>query len=349
MEKPQSVDLRICFDTKYSHTTLGVIYDNKKIHLDKGKTFVNVQIKSIDQLVDLEFFGFTPDDKVQKIKIIIFYKNKHLDTTSLCTFYMKDNKFVSNTVLEKYNEIHFNGILHIQFFKQWFECNLLSGAYITNEKRFLHRWVLGYGNHKNLRSVEHKEYDIFCVGCSVTFGMGLEPQHTWPQVLAKELDCSVANFGVQGMSIHGCLRQILFCVNNLDAKKIVVLLPSFERIFHKFKFLENNAYFNFTMSRVESDYKIFDKKAMINRIYKHSVRQGKRIIECLVKMNQSNRRIFLTSWAQDVYDAIPQGDFKLPQPPALNTFKERAYDGHYPHYKHMKLFVEFIKDQIDKT
>ena len=345
MARLKSVDLKICFDTTYSHIPIGVKYNYRQIKLDKGKTFVDLSVESIDQVVDIEFFGFEADDKTQEIKVDIYYKDKKIETGSLCTFYMKNNEFVVNTVLENYNNIFFNGRLQIQFFREWFECNLLDGTYINNKKRFLHRWVMDYKNN-NLRSEEEKKYDVFCIGCSVTYGIGLEKQHTWPELLSKRLDCSVANFGVPGMSIHGCLRQALYCLDNFHVKKMIVLLPTFGRILHKFEFLGNRAYYNYTPLAGESKVNFFDGKTNNNKIIKHSERFGKRIIKRLAEMSRPNLKIYLTSWDKDVYNFIPHGDNKLPQYPSINTYKERASDGWHPHYKHNKLFVDLISERI---
>lgn len=348
MEKLKSVDLKICFDTEYSHIPVGVKYNYRPVILNKGKTFVDLSVESIDQLVDIEFFGFNDNDKTQEVKLDIYYKDKKIDTTSLCTFHMKDNKSMVNTVLKDYNQVFFNGHLNIQFFKEWFECNLLSGAYITNQKRFLHRSVLDYESQNDLRSVEGEEYDVYCIGCSFTFGYGLEKQHTWPELLSKKLNCSVGNYGVPAMSVHGCFRQILYCLEYLNAKKIIVLLPDFNRMFYKFNFLGNNAYYNYTPLATGSSFSFFDKKTNIKKILRHGRRLGGRIIQKLVAMNQNTRDIYITSYIKGVYNCIPEGNHKLPKYPDLEIYKERASDGTHPHYKHNKLFVDSISDRIDK-
>jgi hypothetical protein len=348
MEKLKSVDLKICFDTEYSHSPLSIEYNRKLIKLDKGKTFMDLPVKSIDQVVDIKFFGFQHYDKSQEIKVDIYYEDKKIDTTSLCTFHMENNKFVINTVLENYNNIFFNGNLKIKFFQAWFECNLLAGAYINNQKRFLHRWVIDYENQNALRSVEGEEYDVYCIGCSFTFGYGLEKQHTWPELLSKKLNCSVGNFGTPGMSIHGCFRQILYCLENFSAKKIIVLLPAFHRMFYKFKFLGNNAYYNLVPTVVQNNFPFFDAKTNIENILKNGERFGRRLIKRLININHNNCKIYVTAYPDDVYDAIPDGDHKLPKYPNLKIYKERASDGSHPHYKHNKLFVDSISDRIDK-
>ena len=98
-----------------------------------------MSIESINQVIEIDFFGFDINDKTQKINVEFFYKDKKIDTTSLCKFFMKDDKINKNqqTRLESCNNIFFNGRLQIQFFREWFECNLLDGAYINNKKRFM--------------------------------------------------------------------------------------------------------------------------------------------------------------------------------------------------------------------
>jgi hypothetical protein len=349
MAKPRSLDLKICLDTNYSHTPLSIKHNKKQIKLNKGKTFIDLSIDSIDQVVDIEFFGYVADEKTQEITVELYYKDKKIDTSSLCTFYMKNNDYVSNTILTNYNRIFFNGNLKITFFKLWFECNLLSGAHITNEKRFLHRGVFDYTNQNDLRSDEKEDYDVFCVGCSFTYGHGLSKNDAWPHLLGEKLNCSVGNFGVPGLSIHGCLRQTWYCVNNLNAKNVILLLPSFHRILHKFQFLGNNAYYNFVPATdPNSKFPFIDLPKNYKKIEAHSERFGKRIIERLVKMNKGNCRVYVTSWDDDVYDSIPAGNHKLPKYTKLSNFKERASDNMHPHYKHNKLFVESISDRIDK-
>lgn len=349
MVRLKSVDLKICFDTSYTQTPLGITYNHKTYNLNKGKTFVDCTVESVNHLVEIGFFGFDPNDNTQAISVQIYYKDKKLDVTSLCTFYMEDNQYEEDKVLQNYNDVFFNGRLQMQFFQSWFECNLLEGANITNQKRFLHKWVIDYENHHSLRSEEDQNYDIFCIGCSFTYGDGLDNiQDTWPELLSKQLDRSVANFGVVGMSIHGCYRQALYCLENLDVKKMIVLLPPFGRMLHRFKFLGNNAYYNYTPVSGKSNLDFFNRKTNNTKIIKHSERFGKRFINRLVKLNQPGCRIYLSSWDADVYDSIPMGDHKLPKYPDLKIYTDRASDGKHPHYKHNKFFVESIHDIIDK-
>lgn len=344
MARPKSLDLQICFDTSFSFAPLKVKLNSQIINLKEGKTFSSIIVLSIDQKIDIEFQGYVPEDKRQKIIVELYYKKVKLDTNVLCSFQMINNLYVNNTILQNYNEVHFNGILTLQFFKSWFECNILNGAYITNEKRFLHQWVLDY-NQYDLRSDKNKKnYDIMCFGCSFTYGAGVEKKDTWPYLLGQRLNLSVANFGIVGMSIHGCLRQLLFCLENYTAKKFIIMLPSFERILYKFKFLGNSAFYNFTCNSSENMmYEFYNYKKLMKYTIENSHKNGKRIINYFNKLNAN---IYITSCSSEVYEAIPDGGKKLPQFPSLHTFSERATDGKHPHKKHYEMFVDSILTYI---
>jgi hypothetical protein len=75
---------------------------------------------------------------------------------------MKDNRYAENVVLKKYNTIHFNGILTLQFFKSWFECNILNGSQICNKKRFLHEAIHDYSDN-NLIMISSNNKDVASV------------------------------------------------------------------------------------------------------------------------------------------------------------------------------------------
>jgi hypothetical protein len=341
MARPKFLDLTICFDTDFSSAPLNIKFNSKILHLKKGKTFLPLVVSSIDQNINIEFYGYVPNDKNQKIFVEIYYQNIKLDIKSLSTFQMQDNCFVDNVLLKNYNEIHFNGKLTLQFFKQWFECNILQGAYINNNRRFLHQYVTDYTDNNLRCKTEKKDYNILCFGCSFTYGSGVGDEDTWPYLLGKKLNVSVGNFGTAGMSIHGCLKQTLYGLKNYNANKIIILLPNFQRMLYKFKFLDNSAFYNFTCGSVDTKhlYKFFNYQEQVVRVLKNSIRNGKKIINYL---NNLDKNIYLTSWDNEVYASIPDGTNKLPKFPDLNTFNERAIDGQHPHKKHYELFVKSI-------
>ena len=305
----------------------------------------------IDQTIDIEFYGYVQSDNTQVVDTNIYYNDTKLDTSILSTFQMSENLYVDNTLLKDYNKIYFNGSMSLKFFKEWFECNLLQGSYIKNNRNFLHRATQSYTDEHLRVSRDVNEYDVVCIGCSYTYGAGVAKESSWPSLLGQKLNKSVGNFGVHGTSIHGCYRQLVHCLKNYKIKKIILLLPKFERKLCRFNFLGNWAHYNFTAQSPElGPYQMYDYKDQMKKMIKHSRRNGERLIKYMTKLNEN---IYLTSWDKEVYDSIPADENKkLPLFPDLDAFPERSSkktsDGLHPHRNHYQLFVNNIKPYVDK-
>ena len=77
----------------------------------------------------------------------------------------------------------------------------------------------------NLRSV-----DFVALGCSQTFGQGVEEEDTWPSRLSKLTGMSYVNMGVPAESSHGMLNHALAYIDKFGAPKaIVALFPGYGR------------------------------------------------------------------------------------------------------------------------
>ena len=228
MERLKSLDFKICFDTTFV-APLSIKLDSKKKYLTQGKTFLPLTVSTIDQRVDIEFDGYVPHDKIQKIIVDIYYADTKLDTLSLCTFQMMNNQYIDNVLLKDYNEICFNGTLTLQFFKSWFECNLLAGCSINYRKTdYIHR-ILSYQNNSidRNRVKALKKYNTICLGASTTHGTDqLSPINAWPGQLQKMLKAYVGNFGLLGADHFTIMHNIEYTINNFDVKRIIALLPN---------------------------------------------------------------------------------------------------------------------------
>lgn len=224
MVRLKSLNLKLKFHTFYN--THPVIIKYKGLIV---KNEIDIFLKNCDQKEFIEVSGFDHRDKDQKVICSIFYQNKSLDVNVLCSFQMKDNMYVNNAKLSKYHEIYFNGELELRFFKEWFECNLLSGMTLNNNKT-------GYINHSKKyeddysidRSRIHplKNYDIICIGASMVHGTEqLDKSKTWPAQLQNMLNLNVGNFGVQGNDHFGVLQNIEYVIHKFNVKKIILLFP----------------------------------------------------------------------------------------------------------------------------
>jgi len=73
--------------------------------------------------------------------------------------------------------------------------------------------------------------DIVSLGCSMTFGLGVEAGDAWPDLLAKDLGMSVHNLAGCGKSIMWSINKFFSYVNKFGNPKVLVcLFPEFTRI-----------------------------------------------------------------------------------------------------------------------
>jgi len=222
------VNFEICLNTDFLSAPLSIKFDSQIINLKKGKTFLSLTVSSIDQRIDIEFSGYVPDDKKQKITVAIYYENTKIDTVSLARFQMRDNLYVDNQLLKDYNEICFNGTLTLQFFRSWFECNLLAGCYLNDKRLDYLNWRTSYQDNSIDRNRVNvlKKYNTICIGASLTHGTSqLSPINTWPGQLQKMLNIDVGNFGVPGADHFTVMHNTEYTINNFNVERIIVLLP----------------------------------------------------------------------------------------------------------------------------
>ena len=75
--------------------------------------------------------------------------------------------------------------------------------------------------------------NIFCFGCSYTFGHGIPDEHTWPYILAKKLgeDYTPHNYGVSATSFKSMGRRLYQVLNSNPIKPdhIFLFLPTIFR------------------------------------------------------------------------------------------------------------------------
>lgn len=72
--------------------------------------------------------------------------------------------------------------------------------------------------------------DILAIGCSVTAGLGIPYELTWPHILAKELNETVNVVGIPGAGVDQILRNTLLHIKKFGKpKRIYFLMPDFYR------------------------------------------------------------------------------------------------------------------------
>jgi len=353
MVRLKSLNVEICFDTTFLSAPLNIKFNSEIIYLKKGKTFLPLTVSSINQRVDIEFCGYVPEDKKQKIIVDIYYADTKLDTTPLCTFQMKQNQYVDNVLLKDYNEICFNGLLTLQFFKSWFECNLLAGCRINYKKTGYINWRTSYQDNSIDRNRVNalKKYNTICIGASMTHGTNqLAPMNAWPGQLQKILNIDVGNFGVLGADHFTIMHNIEYTVNNFDVKRIIALLPNSFILPTRVSFLGNYV-FLFQGTNIEKVYlpfkllaKTWKKKNILkeNSIKKFLSNKLKKIENICADRNIELCLIYQNAEARDEfnYSSIRFKNFIFPK---WTTFQSLE-DGHPDETVHLKFTKQVIEN-----
>ena len=327
----RSVNLKLTFDIYYDSQPVVVKYNGKKI--DE----VNFSIKSINQKEQIEFEGFVPDDPRQKISCVLWHEDNKVDMAPISSLQMQNNQYVTNKKIDNCNEVHFNGVLGLDFSKQWFKHNILSGANLDD-------------GFTNWNQINFTNEEIFCIGDSFTYGGHVARNETWPSMINGK----ICNFGSNGLSHDGCLQNIKHILHNSNSvKQVICLLPSPTRKLFEFDFLgcvctipiSLSHPFDKNLPKVYSqDIKIIRDYIIDGNINEDWIDTCNSIIGVC---NEYNIDCWLSTWDREMYPHIPKSN-RLPMFPALETFDERGADGVHPHRKHYELFVKIIKPYIDK-
>ena len=191
---------------------------------DSAVDGIDLHIDQTEQKEEITFEGFSPNDAKQVVSCTLEYNNREVDIQSIASLQMKDNQYVANTVIKDCKDIHFNGRLDLNFSKHWFKHNILGGASLDED--YVH-WD----------QMSFTVQEVFCVGDSFTSGHGVASNETWPSLLNR----NAFNFGSNGLSHDGCVKNVKHILqNSKHVKQIVCLLPGATRKLFNFEFLRSH-------------------------------------------------------------------------------------------------------------
>ena len=80
----------------------------------------------------------------------------------------------------------------------------------------------GFRHHEDFR--EDRD-SLLAIGCSITFGIGVNYEQTWPYYTAKELGLNPINLGQPGGSIQACYRVAREWVPIIKPKVVMWFIP----------------------------------------------------------------------------------------------------------------------------
>lgn len=82
---------------------------------------------------------------------------------------------------------------------------------------------------RNTYDIKLNPDSIIAVGCSCTYGTGVEAHEAWPAQLESLIGLPVYNFGVPGGSLDSCFRVLNTFLPIIKSKTIVMNKPSINR------------------------------------------------------------------------------------------------------------------------
>ena len=327
MAKLKSLNVSLFFDTTYDTHPIVIKYKGEDVDQ------IDLDITKVEQKETITFEGFSHEDKTQKVSCHLKCHDKEVDIQSIATFQMQNNSFVENVTIDNYKDIYFNGCLTINFSKDWLRHNILAGANLGD-------------NYINWDNMSFTDQEVFCVGDSFTYGMGVDNTDTWPSLLGAY------NFGSGGLSHDGCVKNVRYILDNSTyVNKIICLLPGAIRKLFEFDFLGNVGGISIDH---KSDYDLPVEFSSDIKNIKEFITKGNinddwmKACTAIIEMcEQRQVQCWISTWDQDMYMHIPN-KHRLPIFPDIETFPERASDGLHPHGKHYELFVKNIKPYVDK-
>lgn len=179
-----------------------------------------------------------------------------------------------------------------------------------------------FHDHFNDRDLRNDEHAIGCFGCSFTYGSGIRSEDTWPFLLQQKTNTNCLNFGTIGAGIDSIYLNLKASRRDYKFKKVIILLPEFDRRLARIKHQENwlkwpvlvnrpvtfellptpvHKTLNLDMDKLQSH-----GESVIKKIVKdeHS-KYDKRIVKKIINFCKTNYEQFsITSWSGQVYDFL---------------------------------------------
>ena len=84
-----------------------------------------------------------------------------------------------------------------------------------------------YGFRDDDFSLNNSEGEIWCFGCSWTYGVGIIDRLSWPKIIQKNINITTKNFGVSGSGPETCLRLLEYWLSNSKHKPIAIYINGF--------------------------------------------------------------------------------------------------------------------------
>lgn len=95
---------------------------------------------------------------------------------------------------------------------------------------WLDRTITYKFNSNGFRSAEFQEGSVVYLGCSITFGIGLPLENTFPSLVSEKLELDCCNLAVSGSSNDTAFRLAEYWLCRIKPKMVILMSPDSSRI-----------------------------------------------------------------------------------------------------------------------
>jgi hypothetical protein len=203
------------------------------------------------------------------------------------------------------------------------------------------------------------ETDLAAFGCSFTHGTGLADHMLWHNILAKDLNMHVTNFGLPARSIASIVDMFLIVSKHIKIKHAVFLFPSISRLQIAKKHVQHDyiSYLNTSadyVSAVNESYELKNDylyRAIPEEEMHKICRNQVYLLEHMARLRDI--KVYISSWEEQTYDFLKKLDLNsaiLLAPWRSGSMEfadnDKARDGKHPGPKHHVKWASEIRDSI---
>lgn len=150
--------------------------------------------------------------------------------------------------------------------------------------------------------------DMICIGCSISYGVGVPENLRWSNLVSKHLNLTFNNYSIPGLSSQEIVLILLSFLKFVKTKKILILLPDMFRSQMPFETPEGNItnvqiFDRFTVSPIEHQKKLSEMYYKLPTVY-HLENFRLWINILLTCLSKEDVKLYLHSWSKKTLDFI---------------------------------------------
>tara|TARA_B110000503_G_scaffold142949_1_gene241773 strand:- start:2391 stop:3218 length:828 start_codon:yes stop_codon:yes gene_type:complete len=115
---------------------------------------------------------------------------------------------------------------------EFIELNTVQDSELEEFKNNPWTYVIGKYNFRNTWNFDSSKPRIGFFGCSFTFGEGIKNEHTFVDIVSKNLNLNPFNFGSAGSGVERVARLFSAATSVIDFDSVVITLPGWHRQLH---------------------------------------------------------------------------------------------------------------------